>query len=80
MLYKVKMSGLPQYLPKYIPKVNHPYNTQLNEGGLKRYHCRTDVFNYLFFPYAISEWDKLDLQICIANSLLSFKNVLLKLG
>ena len=36
--------------------------------------------NIHFFPYAISEWEKLDLQIRKANSLLSFKNALLKLG
>ena len=35
--------------------------------------------NIHFFPYAISEWNKLDLQIRKANSL-SFKNTLLKLG
>ena len=52
----------------------------LNEGGLKSYYCRTDVFKYSFFPYAISEWNKLDLQIRKADSLLSFKNVLLKIG
>ena len=80
MLYKVKTSGLPQYLSKYIPKGNRSYNTRLNEGGLKTYHCRTDVFKYSFFAYAISEWNKLDLQIHKANSLLSFKNALLKLG
>ena len=80
MLYKVKTSGLSLYLPKYIPKGNHPNNTRLNEESLKIYHCRTDVFKYSFFPYAISEWNKLDLQIRKANSLLSFKNVLLKLG
>ena len=80
MLYKVKTSGLPLNLSKYIPKGNQSYNTRLNEGGLKTYHCRTDVFKYLFFPYATSEWNKLDLQIPKANSLLSFKNALLKLG
>ena len=80
MLYKVKTSGLSLYLSKYIPKGNHSNNTRLNEGGLKIYHCRTGVFKYSFFPYAISERNKLDLQIRKANSLLSFKNVLLKLG
>ena len=80
MLYKVKTSSLPLYLSKYIPKGNHSYNTSLNEGGLKSYYCRTDVFKYSFFPYAISEWNKLDLQIRKADSLLSFKNVLLKVG
>ena len=36
--------------------------------------------NIHFFPYVTSEWEKLDLQIRKANSLLSFKNALLKLG
>ena len=49
MLYKVKMSDLPLDLPKYILQGSHSYNTQLNEGGLKTYHCRTDVFKYSFF-------------------------------
>ena len=53
MLYKVKTSGLSLYLPKYIPKGNHSNNTRLNEESLKIYHCRTDVFKYSFFPYAI---------------------------
>ena len=78
IIYKVKTSGLPLYLSKYIRKRNHSYNTRLNEGGLKIYHGRTDVLKYSFLPYAISKWKKLDLQIRKANSLLSFKNVLLK--
>ena len=64
MLYKVKTSGLPLYLPKYITKGNHSYNTQLNEGGLKTYHCKTDVFKYSLFPYATSDCKNLDLQRC----------------
>ena len=95
MLYKVKTSGLPLYLSKYIPKGNHSYNTRLNLGGLKIYYCRTDVFKYFqmfsnvfsiryfsicIFSHMLSEWNKLDLQICKANSLLSFKNTLRKLG
>ena len=37
-------------------------------------------FHRFIFPYTISEWNKLGLQIRKANSLLSFKNTLLKLG
>ena len=44
MLYKVKTSDLPLYLSKYIPKGNHSYDTRLNEGDLKTYHCRTYIF------------------------------------
>ena len=60
--------------------LGNPYNTQLNEEDLKTYHCRTDVFKYYFFPYVISEWNKLDLEIRKANSLFSFKSALLNLG
>ena len=80
MLYKVKTSDLPLYLSKYILKGNHSYNTRLKDRGLKTYHCRTDVFKYSFFPYTISEWNRLGLRIHKANSLLSFKNALLKFG
>ena len=73
MLYKVKTSGLPLNHSKYI-KVNDSFNTQLNEGGLKPCHCGTVVFKYSFFLYALSEWNKLDIQIYKSNSLLSFKN------
>ena len=73
LFYKVKTFGLPRYLSKYIPKGSHSYDTRLNEGGLRTYRCRADVFKYSFFPYAVLEWKKLDLQIRKANSLLSFK-------
>ena len=56
----------------YIPKGNHSYIMQLNERGLKTYHCGTSVFKCSFFPYTISKWNKLDLQIRKANSVLSF--------
>ena len=46
LLFKVITSGLPLYLSKYIPYRNHSCNTRLNEGGLKTYPCRTDVFKY----------------------------------
>ena len=78
MLYKVKTSGLRLYLSKYILKGNHSYNTQLNEGGLKKHHCRTDVFKYSVFGYAISYFI-FYVQINKGNSLLSFKKTLLKL-
>ena len=32
--------------------------------------CRTDAFKYSFFPYAISECNKLDLQTHKVNCLL----------
>ena len=47
--YKVRTSGLPLYLLKYMPKGSHSYNIRLNKGGPNTYHCRTDVSNIHFF-------------------------------
>ena len=77
---QVTTSGLSLYLSKYILQANHSYHAGLNEGGLKTCYCTTDVFKYSFFPYAVSEWNKLEVQISKTKSLLSFKNVILKLG
>ena len=71
---------MPLYLSKYILEGNHSDNTWLNEGGLTTYHCRTGFSDIHFFPHTISEWTKLDLHLCKAKSLLSFKNALLKTG
>ena len=76
--FKVETSGLSLYLSKFILEGNHSYNTGFDEGGLSIYHCRTDVFKYSFFPYTISEWNKLDLRVRKGKSLLSFENALLK--
>ena len=74
MLYKGKTSGIPLNHSKYIIKVNDSFNIRLNEGGLKTCHCGTVVFKYSFFLYALSEWNKLDIQIRKGNSLWYFKN------
>ena len=39
-----------------------------------------NAFKYSFFPYTIRKWNKLDLQLCNAESLKKFRNTLLKLG
>ena len=44
------------------------------------FYCRTDVCKYSYIPYAILEWNKLDMQIRRSASFLSFKNSLLKTG
>ena len=47
---------------------------------IKLKHCRTDLFKYFFFPYTIVEWNKLDVTVRNAKSVLIFKNLLLKFG
>ena len=44
-----------------------------------KHFCRTDLFKYSFFPYAIVEWNKLDVTVRNAKLFLIFKNLLLKI-
>ena len=67
LFYKMKETGLPEYLFNMIAKSNHQYS-------------RTDVFKYSYFPHTILERNKLDVQIRRSESFLSFKNFLLKIG
>ena len=78
-LYKLYSSGLPKYLLDLIPKESHSYNTRQCES-FGTYYCRTDTFKYSFFPYTITEWNKLDAELRRSGSYLIFKNSLLKLG
>ena len=67
------------HMSKYIQEGNNSYNEWLIEGYLETYHGRTDVLKHSFFPYTISEWNKMDWQIPKVSSFLSFKNAVLKL-
>ena len=62
-----------------ILKTNHLYNTGLLED-ITTFYSRTDIFQYSFFPCTILEWKKVDRRIQQATTMLSFKNVLLKIG
>ena len=60
LLFKIKKTGLPEYLFNMIPQSNHRYNTRSTED-VTTFYCRTDVFKYSYFPYATPEWNKLDM-------------------
>ena len=77
--YKIKKTGLPEYLFCMIPQNNHQYNTR-SIDDVTTFYCRTDMFKYSYFPHTILEWNKLNIQIRRWKSLLSFKNYLLKIG
>ena len=62
MFYKIKTFKIPEYLYYLTPNDHRTYNTQ-NLDFVGTYFCRTDAFKYSFFPYSISEWNKLDLEL-----------------
>ena len=78
MFYKIRKTGLLEDIFN-IPQTKHQSNTQSIED-VTIFYCRTDVFKYSYFPHAILEWNKLDMQIRTSESFLSFNNCLLKIG
>ena len=59
---KTKIHGKPKYLLNKIPSSQTHYNTR-NTDQVGTYYCRTDIFKNSFFPYTITEWNKLDLDV-----------------
>ena len=76
--YKIRTTGVPEYLFDHIPETNHIYNTRSSD--VTTFYSRTDVYKYFFFPYTILEWNKLDKNIQQSKTIKSFRNYLLKIG
>ena len=51
-----------------------------NLYSVETYFCRTDAFKYSFFPYSISEWNKLGPDLRYAKSYSTFRKLLLRIG
>ena len=51
-----------------------------NPDHIETYYCRTNIFKYLFFPYSIVEWNKLDHILRNSKFYSVFKNSLLNIG
>ena len=79
VFHKIKTRGHPGYLYKLIPAKSSSYNTR-NSDHVETYCCRTDIFKYSFFLYAIVEWSRLDQVLRNSKSYSIFKNSLLKIG
>ena len=74
--FKIFNDKSPSYLFNLIPNFNRVHNTRLsyNIPAIKVKH---NYFKNSFFPSAISEWNKLDLNIRNSASLNAFKKKLL---
>ena len=78
-MFKVKTSGKPEYLINLVQTGQHSYNNR-SLDQIETYYSRTDTFKNSSFPYAIAEWNKLDLDIRKSKSYAIFRNALLKIG
>ena len=70
--YKIFNEKSPFYLLKLIPNFNRIHNTRLSYN-IPPIKVRHDYFKNSFFPSAISEWNKLDLNIRNSASLNTLK-------
>ena len=74
--YKIFNDKSPSYLFNLIPNFNRVHNTRLSHN-IPTIKVKHDYFKNSFFPSAISEWNKLDLNIRNSASLSAFKKKLL---
>ena len=70
--YKVFNDKSPSYLCNLLPNFNRVHNTRLSYN-IPPIKVRHDYFKKSFFPSAISEWNKHDLNIRNSASLNAFK-------
>ena len=74
--YKIFNEKSPLYLFNLIPNLNRVHNTRLSYN-IPPIKLRDDYFKNSFFPSALTEWNKLDLNIRNSESLNTFKKRLL---
>ena len=74
--YKILNKKAPSYLFNLIPNFNRVHNTRLSYN-IPPIKVRHDYFKNSFFCSAITEWNKLDLNIRNSASLNTFKKKLL---
>ena len=66
--YKIFNEKSPSYLFSLIPDFNRVHNTRLSYN-IPQINLRHDYFKNSFFPSAITEWNKLELNIRNSASL-----------
>ena len=75
LFYNILSNGKPDYLFKLIP--DKVYSSTRN-NKIPVIQCRTNIFSNSFFPYTINEWNRLNDDIKLSKSSLSFRNKILK--
>ena len=76
LFYKILNGHAPAYLNQYLPNqfvTNYPVRSH---QPVRNYAIRTERFQNSFFPFCLSEWNKLDCHIRDKPSVASFKRAL----
>ena len=75
--FKIKSSGLSQYLNDLVLKPSLRYTTCFSP--LPNFKVRTKLFRNSFFPYTVNEWNNLDNIMKSFDSFLTFRKIMLNL-
>ena len=79
LFYKIYKNKPPSYLHNLIPDKVKFYSTRSSQiDNISNIKTRSNFFRNSFSPSAITEWNKLDRDICNSDSLNVFKLFLLK--
>ena len=78
LFYKIVNKMAPRYLSDILPTRNATIANLRSRPQIYPLHARTERFRNSFFPFCISEWNKLDSQIRNLPSISSFKRKILE--
>ena len=76
--YKVFNGFAPQYLTEFLPPQNVALVNLRSRPPIYPLDARTERYRNSFFPYCISQWNKLDSRIRDLPSISSFKRAILE--
>ena len=74
-MFKITKENAPNYLINLVPKCETKTRTRNN--SIHTFNCRTDIFEYSFFPSTLNDLFNLDLNIRNSESISIFKSRLL---
>lgn len=74
--YKIAKGNSPQYLKNYLPVPNESKYTLRSNSSVRSVKVRTERFQNSFFPFCLSEWNKLDCHIRDLPSVSAFKKAI----
>ena len=74
-MFKITKENAPNYLINLVPKCET--NTRTGNNSIPTFNCRTDIFEYSFFPSTLNDLFNLDLNIRNSESISIFKSRLL---
>ena len=75
--YKFINNLTPRYTTDPIPQLLQSWHSLCKQNAIGRIRTRTEKFHSRFYPYYLSEWNKLDSEVRLSSSIVTFKTKVL---